>query len=616
MEEKRIWADSVLGYVDAENIVQGENRVVVSLVNGKILLTFHSSKIYLMTRIEGEAYLLTGRGDAVLPDGCERGWILPPDGQEGTAAIEIRTAGGIMAECQGDETIVRIEDKECCLIRHASIPHADFWGNGYEFAFDGGEQLEQTLAEFYWGTLLPSVIERTRASHYPEWRGYVVSTLQPGEYAGTYPDVDHEFQCKGRIAMAGAFELDVVKRMMELQFRMMREDPIQMWRNPCSVQPDGTREYHIRRNSLDGSTNAEMFLVTGNVEVLETAWLYMAAAKDKKWLANHIENLEGAASLVEYLTDNQGRLWSDVYYEDQVMKDGMECMSASMAAHAYGKLAELEELLGRTEKAMHYRAMETLLADALVRPVPLGFWDTDKKQFVDWIDRNGEVHDHIHLLANSLPVLFSYTTKEQTSEVERLIGENLDEFQRFPTFLAARIEDYTPGEIGDGGPYDLCAAGRYWCWDAAYWAFKQDGMRLQKQLVQVAEQAKTDGYRMGERYDMNHVYYQSDKNWHGAPYYYEYPCVFSWVLIHDYLGIAHDIEADLQIRPRLTSYGKVRMDSYGVEYEYSESGFRLKNIAGETRSFRLSLDALKGELPDETVVVLLEAGEEISYPIL
>lgn len=112
-----------------------------------------------------------------------------------------------------------------------------------------------------------------------------------------------------------------------------------------------------------------------------------------------------------------------------------------------------------------------------------------------------------------------------------------DEFQRFPSFVAAEIEQYTLSELGDGGPYDLCAAGRYWCWDAAYWSWRKDGSMLSRQLQQVMEQASKDGYIMGERYDMNHVYYIDDKNWHGAGHYYEYPCVFSWVLLHEYVGI-------------------------------------------------------------------------------
>lgn len=608
MGKENVWSNSVLQYVTAESIVKENEQAIITAKNKSIRLFFQPSEIYLMSQIEGENYLINNRGGETALIGYERGWFLGKKGKDDLNAIEIRTTGDIEVDCQKEQTIVQIKSQECKVIRHGFRPHADFYGNQYHFSFKGSDILEKTLSEFYWGTLLPSVIEKTRAKDYQNWRGYVVSTLQTDKYSGTYPDVDHEFQCKGRLALSGKFELDVVKRMMELQFKLMKEDPIQMFRNPCAVQPDGTREYHVRRNSQDGKTNAEMFLVTGNIEILETAWLYIAATKDVVWLKEHIESLEGSASLIEHLTDESGRLWSDVYYEDQVIKDGMECMSAAMAANSYVKLAELEKLLGRKEMETHYKNQAKVLSETMVKPVPYGFWDEDKNRFVDWIDRAGEVHDHIHLLANSLPILFQYATKEQVTKVDQLIMENIGEFQRFPTFLAAQIEDYTDSEIGDGGPYDLCAAGRYWCWDAAYWAFKQNGEMINKQLHQVAEQAKLDEYKMGERYDMNHVYYQSDINWHGAAYYYEYPCVFSWVLIHDLLGIAYDIEVDLCITPRITTYGSVSMDSYQLEYQYSNEGFRLQNKSDKKRSFRIDLSSF-GE--KEARIVWLDGGAEV-----
>ena len=83
--------------------------------------------------------------------------------------------------------------------------------------------------------------------------------------------------------------LAVVRRMMELQLKLMAEDPEQAFRDPCAIQPNGAREYHVRRNSLDNSENAEMFLVTGNIEIIESACFYYAAVKDDDWLRGHIE---------------------------------------------------------------------------------------------------------------------------------------------------------------------------------------------------------------------------------------------------------------------------------------------------------------------------------------
>ena len=128
-------------------------------------------------------------------------------------------------------------------------------------------------------------------------------------------------------------------------------------------------------------------------------------------------------------------------------------------------------------------------------------------------------------------------------------------FSKFPSFVAAKIEDYTRSEIGIGGPYDLCAAGRYWCWDAIYKAYINEGDKLLQQLLQISAQAKNDIYLMGERYDMDYIYYVDGKNWHGASEYYEYPNVFLFVLVNQYLGVNFGFDCDLTLKPLIQ--GKV-----------------------------------------------------------
>lgn len=579
-----IWKGSMLVNIEGEYSATGEDMITVQ-PRAKIL--FAVGRAYSTVREGEERYLLSNAEGAENLAGQLRAWVL--GGDEG--AVEMRTQGEFTLR-SGERGITVEAERACTLFRHPSRPRCDLDGNRYKFSILHGEELEETLAHLYWDTMVPSIVERTRAGGYPVRDGYVISTLDPNKYAGTYPDVDHEFQCKGRLAFGDSFDSGVVRRMMGLQLRMMREDPMGLWRNPCAVQPGGEREYHVRRGSMDGSANAEMFLVTGNAEILETAWLYVSRSGDIDWLKAHIVELQGAASLLEHLTDEGGRLWSDVFYEDQVIKDGIECMSACMAANAFRCLALLEEELHREEYVERYREMERRLGEALVRPAPDGFWDVENSRFIDWIDRNGEKHDHIHLLANILPVLMGYASKEQSAAVGRLVAENLEEFQRFPTFLSAHIEDYTDAEIGDGGPYDLCAAGRYWCWDAAYWAHVGDRERILRQLLAVSEQAKADGYLMGERYDMNHVYYKDERNWHGAAWYYEYPCVFSWVLLCEYLGFGFMQGEKLYITPRLASFGSVFAESFGVAFQYGEGEFVLENLGDKSKRACLNLGFL------------------------
>ncbi|WP_116953522.1 glucosidase family protein [Jiangella endophytica] len=569
----------------------GENAIELVFPAGPAFVRDGVDELFVLPS-DTEHRDLTGRG------GC---WILPAAPAGNDPAWLVEADGPIRMRLDGDVCRVSVLSESACLTRHRARPHADVDGSGYTLDLPGADVLADALAGFYWGTMLPSVVERTTAAHYADADGFVVSTLAD-KYLGTYPDVDHEFQIKGRLAAGSRLDLDVVRRMIELQLRLMREDPAQLWRDPCAVQPTGTREYHVRRNSMDRTANAVMFLVTGNVEVIESIWLYIARTSDIGWLRTHIADIEGAASGIEVHIDPRGRLWGDVYYEDQVIKDGRETMAQALAVRSFDLLAQLEDLLGRAEPAERYRAVRDRLSASLREPLPGGWWDPEERRFVDWIDRSGQVHDHIHLLANILPVLVGATDQEQEREVKDLVDRELAEFQRFPTFLAARIADYTDSEIGDGGPYDLCAAGRYWCWDAAFWAWRNDGRRLLDQLERVARQAAEDDHIMGERYDMDHVYYVDGSPWHGAAHYYEYPCVFTWVLLHEYLGLRFALDADLVVAPRLTGHGSVTLEqaAYRVRYRWTSDGFTLDNLADATRTFRLDLTGL---YPGSTLIV-------------
>ena len=157
-------------------------------------------------------------------------------------------------------------------------------------------------------------------------------------------------------------------------------------------------------------------------------------------------------------------------------------------------------------------------------------------------------------------------------------------------------------------PYDLCAAGRYWCWDFAYWVSQGRRDMLEQQLLAVCRQARLDDYLMGERYDMNYIFYQDDKNWHGAAHYYEYPCVFIWNLLRWYLGVQPDLDVDLRIAPMLNKPGRVRLEAkpYALEYEMKENSFSLTNLLDRQRTFLLCMDGKQKK-------VALGAGESLVW---
>lgn len=522
-------------------------------------------------------------------------WILPLEATSKDQSWHLKLDGGDLSAKKTEAGLtVTLHAKSVTLSRAEARPHSDPFGHRFSLKMSGGAELEEALAAFYWGTILPSVVEKTMAASFPYHDGYVLSTLNVSSYAGSYPAVDHEFQIKGRLAMGSEADLDVVRRMIELQFKLMNDDPERLYRAPTSVQPDGRREYHVRRNSLDNRQNAAMFPLTGDIEVIDESWRYYESRKDRAWLQANIGNLEHAAGWILSNTDQYGRVWSDVYYEDQVIKDGRVTQAQAFATHAFALLAGMEKLLGRHDEAARFEEASTKMANVLVAPLPTGYWDATNGRFIDWVDRDGKVHDHIHLLANELPVAFGYATAEQAAQVRRLIDINAEEFERFPSFVAAKIADYNKSEIGSGGPYDLCAAGRYWYWDAAFRESQQQSDILLHQLKTVAAEGAKNGYFMSERYDLDHVYYIDGKDAHGAEKYYEYPNVFAAVLIEKLLGLTIPADSDVSVAPHLTSYGSVEFEipTYALRYSYSQDGFVLKNLSDKPMRYKVDLSAL------------------------
>jgi hypothetical protein len=531
-------------------------------------------------------------------------WILPVDAKSKDRSWYLELHGGKVSATKTDSGLKVLVDADGFTISKAEArPHSDPFGHLFSVKIAGGDGLEDALAGFYWGTMLPLVVEKTMAAGFPYSSGYVLSTLKVSAYAGSYPAVDHEFQIKGRLAMGSEADLDVVKRMIGLEFQLMKDDPEGLWRAPCSVQPDGRREYHIRRNSEDNRENAAMFPVTGNIEVMEEAWRYYEARKNAAWLRANIENLEHAAGWTLAHVDQYGRLWGDVYYEDQVMKDGRETQIQGFGARSFELLAAMERVLDRRAKADEYGGVAKKMAKVLIEPLPMGYWDESHQRFVDWVDRDSKVHDHIHLVANALPVTYGYATAAQADAVKRVIDTNAGQFERFPSFLAADIAGYDKSEIGNGGPYDLSAAGRYWYWDAAYREWRKQNDVLLDQLRAVAAEGAKDNYFMGERYDMDYVYYIDGKNAHGAEKYYEYPNVFAAVLISKVLGLTIPAHGDVSVAPHLSAYGSVEFDepAYALRYEYGEDGFVLKNLSEKRRLFEVDLTGLESGLGNGAV---------------
>lgn len=91
---------------------------------------------------------------------------------------------------------------------------------------------------------------------------------------------------------------------------------------------------------------------------------------------------------------------------------------------------------------------------------------------------------------------------------------------------------------------------------------------------------------MGERYDMNYVYYVSDINWHGAAHYYEYPNVFLGVLLYEFLMLRASLTADLYLAPVIADDFSATINALGVHCEQRGGAFTVSNISRRTLSIK------------------------------
>lgn len=571
------------------------------------LILTPKTELFAHVQEEGEDYVIPPLHQPTHLNGDTLLWIL-----DGAEAHCLRTTG-LYHIRRGDQTHL-LFDAPYTAEKFSCPPRCDFLGNRFRIRIGSSDQLEKAMAHFYWQNLLNQCAERTLMRRKHRLReGYILSTLKTDFYAGTYPAVDHEFHIRGRMAMGDAFDVQVVRRMIERQLHLMRTDWRRLFRVPCSLQPNGHREYRVTRRSQDRSVKAVMFPLTGVIELIEAVYHYYCRTKDIAFVQNNLETLEGGAAWIQRHLDANGCLWSDVYYEDQVMKDGATAQAQAFAIHSLRLMAQLETLSGRPDHARSYGEMADRMAAHYIRPIPHGYWDPSHTRYVDWIDRRGAVHDHIHLLSNALSVTYGLNPAGRDHLVNRTIHSHDDIFQKFPSFVAARIEDYTPSEIGSGGPYDLCAAGRYWCHDAKYRKALGEAGTILNQLTRVAAAAEQEHYYMGERYDMNYIYYNTGEagtqNWHGSPRYYEYPNVFLDVLVHDFLGVGFDEEADLSLSPCCTAGTEMAMDSIGISYRFTGGNWTVTNTSPRGLRLRVDLRGIFNEWVKKS-----DGGELFSLP--
>src|SRR5512146_1003324 len=113
-------------------------------------------------------------------------WVLPLDARSKDHSWHLVLHGGELTAKKTDSGLkVTLRAESLTLSKAEARPHSDPFGNRFSFEISGGRGLEEALASFYWGTILPSIVEKTLAANFPYSSGYVLSTLNVKSYAGS-----------------------------------------------------------------------------------------------------------------------------------------------------------------------------------------------------------------------------------------------------------------------------------------------------------------------------------------------------------------------------------------------------------------------------------------------
>lgn len=130
--------------------------------------------------------------------------------------------------------------------------------------------------------------------------------------------------------------------------------------------------------------------------LINSAWYAVHTVGGKPLLERWLPRLEAITGHLEaHDTDGDGIVdsvdhghWFDTYKLPAGVK---EAHSTAVNYEAFGHLAELEELAGRSEKAAHYRARAKLIKDNYLKM----FFNPETGVIGGWRDKEGKLHDRM-----------------------------------------------------------------------------------------------------------------------------------------------------------------------------------------------------------------------------
>lgn len=304
---------------------------------------------------------------------------------------------------------------------------------------------------------------------------------------------------------------------------------------------------------------------------IQNADVIFRHTQDVEWLLNELPSINLAGSHLATLVTAHGAVKGAGYYIERPTRVEYDGVAQCHATDAFRRIAALNERAGNRVAAWKFRE----LANKIERHFKTRFWMNDR--FAEYIHPvRGPVTTHGLTDTDWSSIALGLATGEQTA----VLWPKLKEEDRFyyggmPAGIATLPLTYEKWESTYDDVNDLASMGRVWYVEAAARARMGDAAGLTESIRRVCRQGRKEGYYWRERYN--------DKGGYGAHKYCEYPANLIRIVQRYLLGVEHELDGTLSIRPT-------------VPYEFWEAGFG-QTLSWQDRkiSYKMNAGSIKGD---------------------
>ncbi len=233
-----------------------------------------------------------------------------------------------------------------------------------------------------------------------------------------------------------------------------------------------------------------------NVTFLLLAEAIFAQTADRKWLADQIPWLRGAAGWLRNQITAEGLMPGGGFYIERPARLEFDGVNQCYSTHAMERTARLFEAAGEAGPAARCREAAARLTAGFRRH----FWAAD--HCVEYIHpERGPISSHGLTDVDWAAIATGIAGERQIAVLWPQLKDNHDFiFSGMPTGISTRPETYEDWEMQGIDRHDLAAMGRVWyleCWARAQMG---DQAGIRRLLSLVAGVGKADGWSWQERY--------------------------------------------------------------------------------------------------------------------